>query len=75
MPGQKAVKRAQEAGIAFVYVADNDPLLPFMGSGRLPLADPEAPSSVRPGMFWEPYLFEEDARDYSGQLLIPIFLL
>ncbi len=69
---QAAVKRAQEAGIAFVYVADNDPLLPFMGSGRLPLADPEAPSSVRPGMFWEPYLFEEDAQDYSGQLLIPM---
>ena len=27
---------------------------------------------MRPGMFWEPYLFEEDAQDYSGQLLIPM---
>ncbi len=69
---QAAVKRAQEAGIAFVYVADNDPLLPFMRSGRLPLADPEDPSSVHPGLFWEPYLFEADARDYSNQLLIPM---
>ncbi len=59
----EAIARARAAGIAVVWVSDDDPLMSqFLGAGRAPLEDPDDIRAVRPGLFWTEYL-------YSGTLL------
>lgn len=59
---RQAVARAKQQGIYVVSVGSD----PFLGLGRLPLADPEDVRSYRRGHFWSNNLYEND------KILIPM---
>lgn len=68
---EAAVCRARAAGIAVVCVNSRDPLLePWMGMGREPYGDPNDLADVRPGAFWEEYLYNGEYRGTDGSLLL-----
>ncbi len=69
-----AIQRARDAGIAVVWVSSRDPLMkPYTGMGRTPYGDPNELTGVRPGAFWEDFLY---TGEYSGSdgsaLLVPM---
>ena len=68
---EAAIGRAREAGIAVICVNSRDPLLePWMGMGRTPYGDPDAPEDARPGAFWEELLYTGEFRGRDGSLLL-----
>ena len=68
---EAAIGRAREAGIAVICVNSRDPLLePWMGMGRTPYGDPDAPEDARPGAFWEELLYSGEFRGRDGSLLL-----
>lgn len=68
---EAAIGRARSAGIAVVCVNSRDPLLePWMGMGREPYGDPNDLADVRPGAFWEEYLYSGEYRGADGSLLL-----
>ena len=67
-----AIARARAAGIAVVWVSDDDPLMSqFTGAGRAPVEDPNDIRSVRPGRFWTKYLYDGTFGG-TDSLLVPM---
>lgn len=69
---EAAISRARAAGIAVICVNSRDPLLPWMGMGREPYGDPNAPSDCRPGAFWEDLLYSGEYGGDENTLLLPM---
>lgn len=68
---EAAAKRAKEAGIAMMYIDDDDPALKnLFGMSRQFLSDPNDYTGFLPGIFWKDRIFEKDAR--TDYLLVPM---
>jgi hypothetical protein len=72
---ERAIRRAEKEGI-FVVTCSLDKTsggkMDYMGLGREPLTDPDAPESYGPALFWAEYFFREGAGGRRPTLYVPM---